>query len=107
MRRVYAAYVALGLGLWPLPLLNVLQVESAAVVAFVSFFVAGWSAVTHFEEMSSGFWGELFRQELALLVPLGMLTISRLWAPNCTFGQGLLFYALFPGVTVVLAVALA
>ena len=107
MRRVYAAYAVLGAVLWPLPLLNVLQVESAAVVAFVSFFVAGWSAVAHFEGTTSGFWGELFRQELALLVPLGMLTISRLWAPNCTFGQGLLFYALFPGVTVVLAVALA
>lgn len=107
MRRVYAAYAVLGAALWPLPLLNVLQVESAAVVAFVSFFVAGWSAVAHFEGASSGFWGELIQQERALLVPLGMLTISRLWAPNCTFGQGLLFYALFPGITVVLAVGVA
>ncbi len=107
MRRVYAAYVVLGLGLWPVPLLNVLQVESAAVVAFVSFFVAGGSAVGHFRDDAATLVGELMRQEEALLVPLGMLTVASLWAPNCTFGQGLLFYGLFPGITVVLAVALA
>ena len=49
----------------------------------------------------------LGRQEAALLIPLGMLLCAQLWAPNCTLGQGLLFYALFPGVTVVFAVALA
>jgi hypothetical protein len=107
MRRVYAAYVLLGLVLWPLPLLNVLQVESAAVTAFVTFFVAGGTAIRHFrrEEWSLG--QELVQQEAALLLPLGMLTIAQLWAPNCTFGQGLLFYGLFPGITVVFAVALA
>jgi hypothetical protein len=36
-----------------------------------------------------------------------MLLVSPLWAPNCTVGQGLLFFLLFPGVTVVFAVALA
>jgi hypothetical protein len=107
MKRVYAAYAVLGGMLWPLPLLNVLQVESAAVVAFVSFFLSGWSAVNHFQEAGAELWRELGRQEMALSVPLGMLTVSQIWAPNCTFGQGLLFYALFPGVTVVFAVALA
>ena len=107
MRRVYAAYAVLGGMLWPLPLLNVLQAESAAVVAFVSFFLAGGAAIGHFQEGDLGFWRELGRQEMALFVPLGMLTVSQLWAPNCTFGQGLLFYALFPGVTVVFSVALA
>jgi len=107
MKRVSAAYVALGLTLWFVPLLNVLQAESAAVVAFVSFFVAGWSATDHFRAGRRSFWGELGRQEGAVLIPLGMLLISPLWAPNCTLGQGLLFYALFPGITVVLAVAVA
>jgi len=107
MRRVCASYVVLGLGLWPLPLLNVLQVESAAVTAFVAFFVAGGSAVGHFRTEKQSLARELGRQEAALLLPLGMLMISQLWAPNCTLGQGLLFYALFPGVTVVFAVALA
>ena len=107
MRRVCAAYVALGLGLWPLPLLNVLQVESAAVIAFVAFFVAGWSAVAHFQAGEREFGRVLGRQEAALLIPLAMLTVSQLWAPNCTFAQGLLFYVLFPCVTVVFAVGLA
>jgi len=90
----------------PLPLLNVLQVEAAAVVAFVAFFVAGGAAIRAFgKEESLGC--VLWRQEAALLVPLAVLTITQLWAPNCTFAQGLLFYVLFPGVTVVFAVTVA
>lgn len=107
-KRVWLAYGALGLLLWPLPLLNVLQVESAAVVAFVSFFVAGWAAVARFRaEGQVSLVQVLFQQECALLIPLAMLLFAQLWAPNCTVGQGLLFYALFPGVTVVFAVGLA
>lgn len=107
MKRVYALYVGLGLVLWPLPLLNVLQVESAAVVAFVSFFVAGASAIGHFRSENRPLGRELLQQEAALLIPLGMLSVAALWAPNCTFGQGLLFYGLFPGITVLFAVTLA
>jgi len=107
MARVCLAYGLLGLALWPVPLLNVLQVESAAVVAFVAFFVAGWAATRRFREGGTSVLWVLGRQEAALLVPLGMLLFAQLWAPNCTLGQGLLFFALFPGVTVVFAVALA
>ncbi len=105
--RVGLAYVGLGLALWPIPLLNVLQVEAAAVVAFVAFFAAGWAALAHFRAGSTAVLPILGRQGLMLLVPLGMLSVSTLWAPNCTYGQGLLFYALFPGVTVVFAVGVA
>lgn len=107
MRRVYAAYLGLGIVLAPLPLLNVLQAESAAVVAFVAFFVAGFSALAAFGESGASVGRVLLRQEVALGIPLAVLTVAQLWAPNCTFGQGLLFFALFPGVTVVLAVAVA
>jgi hypothetical protein len=107
MRRALLAYAGLGLLLAPAPLLNVLQAESAAVVALVSFFVASLSAVGAFDRRSVSLWHVLVRQEAALLVPLGVLTVAQLWAPNCTFGQGLLFYALFPGITVVFAVSLA
>lgn len=103
-----AGYVALGLILWPLPLLNVLQVESAAVVAFVSFFLAGWAAIARFRaEERVSVLRVLVQQEGALVVPLAMLLFAQLWAPNCTVGQGLLFYVLFPGVTVVFTVGLA
>lgn len=107
MRRVLAAYAGLGVVLWPLPLLNVLQVESAAVGAFASFFIAGWAAVTAFRSNGAAVWSVVARQEAALLVLLAMLTVSQLWAPNCTFGQGLLFFGLFPGVTVLFAVGIA
>jgi len=107
MVRTCLAYGLLGLLLWPVPLLNVLQVESAAVVAFVSFFVAGRAAVQRFREEEASVVGELGRQETALLIPLVMLLVAQLWAPNYTLGQGLLFYALFPGITVGFAVALA
>ncbi|MFB6098674.1 MAG: tetratricopeptide repeat protein, partial [Salinibacter sp.] len=102
-----AVYFGLGLLLAPVPLLNVLQVESAAVVAFVAFFVAGNAALRAFARTSRSVPRVLGRQEAALLVPLGVLLVAQFWAPNCTVAQGLLFYALFPGVTVVLAVSIA
>jgi hypothetical protein len=107
MRRDLLAYVGLGLGLAPVPLLNVLQVESAAVVALVAFFVSGYSAIGAFGAEGASLGRVLGRQEVAVLVPLGILMLAQFWAPNCTVGQGLLFYALFPGITVVFAVSIA
>lgn len=107
MRRVLAAYLTLGLILAPVPLLNVLQPESAAAVALGAFFISGLGAVRAFGRTSRSVWHVMGRQEAALAVPLGILLLAQLWAPNCTLGQGLLFYALFPGVTVVFAVSVA
>lgn len=107
MRRVLAAYLGLGLLMAPVPLLNVLQAEAAAVVALGAFFVSGIAAVRQFATGSMAVCQILWRQEAALLVPLGILSVAQLWALNCTFVQGLLFYALFPGVTVVFAVSVA
>lgn len=104
---VWGVYALLGVALWPVPLLNVLQAESAAVVACVSFFTAGWASVRHFAARDASFWRVLGRQEAGLLIPLGLLLMAPLWAPNCTLGQGLLFYALFPIVTVAFAVPVA
>jgi len=107
MPRDLVAYLGLGLLLTPVPLLNVLQAEASAVVAFGAFFISGTAAVHAFNSGSTSFGRVLGRQESALLLPLGILSVAQLWAPNCTFGQGLLFYALFPGVTVVFAVSVA
>ncbi len=106
MRRVYGVYLGLGLCLWPVPLLNVLQAEAAAVVALAAFFISGITSIGALQRGASVV-TVLGRQEAALLLPLGLLTIAQLWAPNCTFGQGLLFYGLFPGITVIFSVALA
>jgi hypothetical protein len=89
------------------PVLNVLQVEAAAVVAFAAYFVSGAAAVGRFRRDEASFWRVLGGQEAALIVPLGMLTVAQLWAPNCTYKEGLLFYLLFPVVTVGLAVSVA
>ena len=107
MRRAAAAYLGLGLLLAPVPLLNVLQAESAAVVALAAYFISGGVAVRAFGTTSRSVWRVMGRQEAALLVPLAVLLFAQIWAPNCTLGQGLLFYVLFPGITVVFAVAVA
>lgn len=99
-------YGVLGLLLWSLPLVDRLHVESSAIIALVAFFTAGLSSVRSFEHGDS-FGRVLGRQEAALIVPWAMLTVSVLWAPNCGYLQGLMFFGLFPVVTVVLAVALA
>lgn len=106
IRGVWLVYLLLGAALWSAPLLRILHVESAAVVAGVAYFVAGLAALVALEKGRS-FRRVLGRQLAALLVPWAMLTGSLLWTPNCDYWRGLGFFLLFPGITVVLAVALA
>ncbi|MDQ7039806.1 MAG: hypothetical protein Q9M35_02605 [Rhodothermus sp.] len=99
-------YGGLGLVLWPVPLIGLLHVESAALVALVAFFVAGgwtWQFLHQGGRLSDA----LRRQLLLLLIPWGLLTLTMLWRPNCDYGRGVVFFLLFPPVSVVLAVALA
>lgn len=106
IRNVLLLYTLLGLALWPIPLFNLLHVESSAVVAFVVFFVAGLSSLRLFDS-GWAFGRALMWHEAALLVPWLLLTVTVFWVPNCGYAQGMLFFLLFPVVTVVLAVALA
>ena len=106
LKTVLGIYALLGLLLWPMPLLGILHVESTAVVAAVAFFAAGLHSFHLFEQR----WTVrqvLGAQEGALVVPWFMLSVTLLWTPNCGYLQGLLFFMLFPVVSVVLAVALA
>ncbi len=105
-RRVLAVYAMVGLALWPVPVFNILHVESSAVVALVAFFTAGLTSLRLFARQAA-FRGVLLRQEAALLVPWAMLTVTLLWTPNCAYFEGLLLFFLFPVASVVLAVALA
>lgn len=118
---VLFVYALLGVALLQVPLLNALQVESAAVVALAAFFVSGWTAVAAFTSggrsssrgRSTGtragqpFFPVLVRLELALLVPLAFLLYAQLQRPDCGYWQGLMFYGLFPVISVAFAVALA
>ena len=100
---LYAVLCAI---LWMLPLLQILHAESSAVIAFASFFIAGLSALQLFQ-LKRAFpyvWG---LQSLLLLIPLGMMSMSMLWIPNCEFPQGLLYFLLFPPITVFFSVSLA
>ena len=105
-RRAALAYAVLGGVLVTLPLLRVLHVESSAVVAFVAFFVSGWASLTAFAQGDRLV--RVWTRHLALLaIPWAVLTVSTLWAPNCAYRTGLGVYLLFPGITVLVAVAFA
>ncbi|MGI9176002.1 MAG: tetratricopeptide repeat protein [Rhodothermales bacterium] len=106
LKWVLALYVAVSLLLWPWPVFGLLHAESSAVVAAVAFFGAGPSALQLFQQNARFRW-VLGRHEAALAVPWALLTLSLLWRPNCGYLQGLLFFALFPAISVMLAVALA
>lgn len=92
--------------LWMVPLFNILHAESSAVIAGISFFVAGFAAAAQFRAGTP--LHRVFRtQALLLLIPWALLTFTLLWQPNCSYGQGLLFFLLFTLPSVWLAVALA
>ncbi|HYE58127.1 MAG TPA: hypothetical protein VD948_06460, partial [Rhodothermales bacterium] len=100
------AYGALCLGLWPLPVLQVLHVESAALVAAMGFFGAGQAAIGALRRGEAG--RRILQRELGLLlVPWGLLTASLLWAPNRDYARGLALFATFTGPSVALGVTLA
>lgn len=103
---VALVYGIVGVGLLFVPLFNLLHVESAAVIAGVAFFAAGLAALAAFTRGTS-FRRVVAEQEALLLLPLAFLTASLAWVDNCDYVRGLLFYALFPCISVALAVALA
>lgn len=103
---VALVYGVVGVGLLFVPLFNLLHVESAAVIAGVAFFAAGLAALAAFTRGTS-FRRVVAEQGVLLFIPLAFLTVSLVWVDNCDYVRGLLFYALFPGISVVLAVALA
>lgn len=99
-------YTAVVLLCWMVPLLHQLNAFSMAVLATVAFFTVGWVAVGSFRSGRSvvSVWQ---RQTLVLVWPLLLFGVALLWAPACGFLQGVLFWVLFPVVTVVFAVAVA
>src|SRR5690606_18550484 len=103
--RLLLLYTAVGVLLWPVPLLGILHAESSALVATVAFFGAG---STSRSMLRSGITlpPVIVLQESALLIPWLLLTMSAIWRPNCGYMQGLMLYILFAGISVLLAVAL-
>lgn len=81
-------YGAVGLALWPIPLVGLLHAEASAVVAASAFFVAGLASVRPLAR-GEGVAGQMRRHLGLLVVPWAMLTITLLWRPNCAYVQGL------------------
>jgi len=90
--------------LWLIPVFDRLHVESSAVLAFCSFFVAGVQSIRH---MGRPFASRIRSSLLWLFVPLIWMSLSMIWAPNCDYARGLLFFLLFVPITVFFAVSLS
>lgn len=99
-------YAIVCVALWPFPLLGLVHVESAAVVAGVSFFVAGLSGISLFRDRY-GLHQVLAGHLVLVLVPWILLTATLLWKPNCAFWTGSGLFAVFVLPSAILGVALA
>lgn len=99
-------YAALCLALWPSPLLGLLHVEAAAVVATAGFFIAGFSAIGLFRD-GRGLGQTLLAHVGLLLIPWALLTGTLIWRANCGYPLGLGLFVLFAVPSIVFAVALA
>ena len=100
------AYAAVCVGLWPVPVIGMVHAEGAAVVAALSFFVAGVAGAAAFAR------GDVVsvaaRRHIALLlVPLALLAVTALWRPNCGWPQGLGLFALLVPPSTLLGLAVA
>lgn len=104
--KVLLVYACLSVVLWFVPLFNLLHAESSAVIAGVAFFSAGLAGIRGFEE-SESLRSVILKQEVALVMPWALLTVTLLWVPNCGYFQGLLFFLLYAPFSVALGVALA
>ena len=99
-------YAALCLALWPSPLLGLLHVEAAALLATAGFFIAGFSAIGLFRE-GNGLQRTLVAHVGLLLIPWLLLTATLVWRANCGYALGCGLFLLFTVPSVLLAVALA
>lgn len=87
--------------LWPVPVFQILHVESSAVIAAMAWLCTGLAAVG----CRSGLrhLGILIGAHIAYLaIPLLALTVSMIWAPNCAYVTGLAFFAAFTVPSVVM-----
>jgi Flp pilus assembly protein TadD len=100
-----------------LPLLNYLGYEFSFAIALAMPWLAGIPAIRLFRmrEPGAGFnqavrqsvRQSLIRGWILLLVPLAVGTVNLFIVRNCSYGEGMLFYILIPGITVFWSVGLA
>ena len=106
VRITLIVYLLTGVALWFVPLFNILHAESSAVIAGVVFFVIGLVGINQLQRGTQPI--EVLRGHLSfLLLPWLLLTITLIWQPNCSYGQGFLFYLIFTIPSAILAVSFA
>jgi hypothetical protein len=93
------------------PLLNYLGYEFSLAMAIAATAVAGPSAISIFRKTPAGSLRPALLRVLLLhlallLIPLGVIAANALFVKNCSWPQGLAFFLLLPGVTVLFAVCL-
>lgn len=99
-----AGYVTGTLLLWPIPLLNILHVESGAVVATLAFWLNGWAGW----KAPDAPLGPACRTAVGLLaLPISLLTISLFWAPNAGYVEGAMYFLLCVVPSALLGLALS
>jgi hypothetical protein len=104
--RAGVAYAVVTVALWPFPVLNILHVESAAVVAAAAFLISGITGIALFRR-NRAFAGVLVRQVTLLGIPWLLLTATLLWVPNCDYLRGLGLFATFTIPGIILAVGIS
>jgi len=103
-KPVLAGYAASAILLWPIPVLGILHVESSALIAALAFWLNGWVG---YKAPDVPLRSRLSGAVSTLALPLALLTVSLLWAPNAGYLDGLLYFILFTGPSAVLGVALS
>jgi tetratricopeptide (TPR) repeat protein len=104
--RISAIVLATGaVILWPIPVFQILHVESSAVVAALAWLTTGLAASIGPLTLR-GFTRLITTHLVYLAVPLLLLTASMPWAPNCAYLTGLAYFIAFAVPSAVMGGAL-
>lgn len=105
-QRLALAYALVALVLVPFPLIGMLHVESAAIVAAVAFFLAGVDSLRAFRH-GGDVPTAMRRHSVLLAIPALVLASTAIWRPNCDIAAGAGLFALFTVPSALLGVSLA
>jgi hypothetical protein len=110
-------YFLIAGALTQLPLFNYLGYEFSALMTMPAAFCAGMVTIAVAREhitkpLSAQTWvfiiaDYLFINGVLLLIPFAVMSVNALAVKNCSFGAGVAYYVLLPGITMMFSVALA
>src|SRR5579863_8215081 len=112
LRTGIILYTLLSVALLFVPLFNILGYEFSAAFSLVGSLVAGFITIGMFKKekeksLLSLLLSAILANELLLLIPFVIISIAALFIENCAYAEGLLYFLLYPCITVLISVALA